>query len=229
MRRFVRWLFRLLFGFRVYNEEVLGTAGPVLLLPNHVSWLDWLLIGACLEEDWLFMTSSTAAEASWLHRRLMVNRRTFAVDVNSPYAMKHVAEHLQKGGRLVLFPEGRLSCTGSLMKLFDGTGFLIFKTRAKVITAFLRGTQRLPFSRTPDAKRWFPRLSVHFSPVLTPPELGHVSATEGRGRLTDWLRQQMVRQVARIDGVAIDENGKLFNQIFEFPDVARPAVLHKSF
>jgi len=194
MRRFVRWLFGLLYGFRVFNEEVLGTAGPVLLLPNHASWLDWLLLGACLEEDWRFMTSSTAAEASWLHRRLMVNRRTFAVDVNSPYAMKHVAEHLQKGGRLVLFPEGRLTCTGSLMKLFDGTGFLIFKTRAKVITAFLRGTGRLPFSRTPQAKQWFPRLSLHFSPVLSPPHPGHVSATEGRRRLTDWLRQQMVRQ-----------------------------------
>ena len=39
-----------------------------------------------------------------------------------------MAEYLQKGGRLVLFPEGRLSRTGSLMKLFDGTGFLIYKT-----------------------------------------------------------------------------------------------------
>ena len=41
----------------------------------------------------------------------------------------------------MLFPEGRLSCTGSLMKLFDGTGFLIFKTRAKVITAYIRGAR----------------------------------------------------------------------------------------
>ena len=52
----------------------------------------------------------------------------------SPFAVKHMAEYLQRGGRLVLFPEGRISCTGSLMKLFDGTGFLIFKTRPKVIT-----------------------------------------------------------------------------------------------
>jgi acyl-[acyl-carrier-protein]-phospholipid O-acyltransferase/long-chain-fatty-acid--[acyl-carrier-protein] ligase len=194
MRRFLRWLVRLLYGFRAYNEAVLQTAGPVLLLPNHVSWWDWLLIGVCLEEDWRFVTSSTAAEASWVHKRLMVNRRTFPVDMNSPYAIKHVAEYLQKGGRLVLFPEGRLSCTGSLMKLFDGTGFLIFKTRAKVVTAYLRGARRLPFSRNPDAKRWFPRLSVHFSPVLVPPRLEHVSASEGRRRLTDWLREQMVRQ-----------------------------------
>jgi acyl-[acyl-carrier-protein]-phospholipid O-acyltransferase/long-chain-fatty-acid--[acyl-carrier-protein] ligase len=194
MRRFLRWLVRLLYGFRACNEGVLETAGPVLLLPNHVSWWDWLLIGVCLEEDWRFVTSSAAAETSWVHKLLMVNRRTFPVDMNSAYAMKHVAEYLQSGGRLVLFPEGRLSCTGSLMKLFDGTGFLIYKTGAKVITAYLRGAQRLPFSRNPNAKRWFPRLSVHFSPVLDPPKLGHVSATEGRRRLTDWLRGQMVRQ-----------------------------------
>ncbi len=194
MRRFLRWMVGLLYGFRAYNEAVLETPGPVLLLPNHVSWWDWLLIGVCLEEDWRFVTSSTAAEVSWVHKRLMVNRRTFPVDMNSPYAIKHVAEYLQRGGRLVLFPEGRLSCTGSLMKLFDGTGFLIFKTRAKVITAFIRGARRLPFSRNPDAKRWFPRLSVHFSPVLSPPQPEHLSAAEGRRRLTDWLREQMVRQ-----------------------------------
>ena len=114
--------------------------------------------------------------------------------MNSPFAVKRMAEYLQKGGRLVLFPEGRISCTGSLMKLFDGTGFLIFKTRPKVITAYIRGAERLPFSRTPGRKQWFPRLSVHFSELLATPSLEHVSATAARGRLTDWLRDQMVRQ-----------------------------------
>jgi acyl-[acyl-carrier-protein]-phospholipid O-acyltransferase/long-chain-fatty-acid--[acyl-carrier-protein] ligase len=124
----------------------------------------------------------------------MVNRRTFPVDMTSPFAVKHMAEYLRRGGRLVLFPEGRLSCTGSLMKLFDGTGFLIFKTRPKVITAYVRGAQRLPFSRTPGRKRWFPRLSVHYSNLLDTPRLDHVSATAARARLTHWLRDQMVRQ-----------------------------------
>ena len=194
MKILLRWLLRLLYRFRSYNESALDTPGPVLLLPNHVSWWDWLLIGVCLEDDWRFVTSSTTAEMSWFHRRAMINRRTFPVDMTSPFAVKHMAEYLQKGGRLVLFPEGRLSCTGSLMKLFDGTGFLIFKTRAKVITAYLRGAERLPFSPTPGRKRWFPRISVHFSEVLAPPILEHVRATAARGRLTDWLRDQMITQ-----------------------------------
>jgi acyl-[acyl-carrier-protein]-phospholipid O-acyltransferase/long-chain-fatty-acid--[acyl-carrier-protein] ligase len=191
---FLQWLVRLLYRFRAYNAEVLKTPGPVLLLPNHVSWWDWILIGVCLDEDWKFVTSLESARTSWFHTRIMVNRRTFPIDLNSPYAVKHMAEYLQQGGRLVLFPEGRLSRTGSLMKLFDGTGFLLFKTNAKVITAYLRGAVRLPLSPNPGLKRWFPRVSVHFSRLLTPPDLHEQSVSDSRERLTDWLYSQMVEQ-----------------------------------
>src|ERR1051326_2528710 len=194
MKQFLRGLVRLLFRFETFNEATLKAPGPVLLLPNHASWWDWVFIGVCLEEDWRFVTSSTTAQISWLHKRIMVNRRTFPVDINSPYAVKHMAEYLQKGGRLVLFPEGRISTTGSLMKLFDGTGFLIFKTRPKVITAYIRGAQRLPFSPSPGQKKVFPRVTVHFSEALAPPRLEGVSATQARAQLTNWARDQMVRQ-----------------------------------
>ncbi len=194
VKLFLHWLIRVLYGFRAYNVDVLKTPGPVLLLPNHLSWLDWIFIGVCLDDDWRFATSSTTAEISWIHKRIMVNRRTFPVDMNSPYAVKHMAEYLQNGGRLVLFPEGRMSCTGSLMKLFDGTGFLIAKTHAKVITAYLRGAGQLPCSRNPNRKYWFPRVSVHFSNLLQPPKYEQASMTWTRTRLTDWLRHQMVRQ-----------------------------------
>jgi len=194
MKTLLYWLLRILYRFRAYNVAALNTPGPVLLLPNHVSWWDWLVLGVCLEDDWRFVTSSTTAEISWFHKRIMVNRRTFPVEMTSPFAVKRMAEYLRDGGRLVLFPEGRLTCTGSLMKLFDGTGFLIFKTRPKVITAYIRGGERLPLSRAPGLKRWFPRVSVHFSDKLTPPGLDQISATAARARLTDWLRDQMVRQ-----------------------------------
>ena len=190
----LRFLVRLLYRFRAYNLAVLNTPGPVLLLPNHVSWWDWLLIGVCLDGDWKFVTSRQGAEVSWIHRKFMINRRTFPVDMNSPYAVKHMAEYLQKGGRLVLFPEGRLTRTGSLMKLFDGTGFLIFKTRAKVITGYIRGAAHLPWSPNPNRKRLFPKVSVHFSEILSPPKFEQTSATDVRSHLTDWLRDQMVRQ-----------------------------------
>jgi len=195
----LRLLLRLFFRFSAHNEAVLATRGPVLLLPTHVSWFDWLFIGACLEDDWRFVTSSTTAQLSFLHRWVMLNRRTFPIDPLSPYAAKHMAEYLQGGGRLVLFPEGRISTTGCLMKLFDGTGFLLHRTGAKVVTAYLRGAHRLPFSRNQDRKRLFPRVSAHFSDVLTPPPVGPAGATEARDLLTDWLRDRMVEQQFRVE------------------------------
>jgi len=185
-------LLRLLFRFRAYNTDALRTPGPVLLLPNHVSWWDWLFLGVCLEKDWRFVTSSTTAQTSWVHRFIMVNRRTFPVENDSPYAVKHMAEYLQKGGRLVLFPEGRLSPTGCLMKLFDGTGFLIHKTHAKVVVGYLRNASQLKPSVNPGYNCWFPRVTAHFSDLLAAPDPGHVSTAIARTRITNWLRNQMI-------------------------------------
>jgi acyl-[acyl-carrier-protein]-phospholipid O-acyltransferase / long-chain-fatty-acid--[acyl-carrier-protein] ligase len=194
MRAFLRIMARLLYRFRAFNEGVLNAPGPVLLIPNHVSWLDWLFLGVCLEGDWKFVTSSVTAQTSWLHRLLMVNRLTFPIDTNSPYAVKRMAEFLEAGGRLVLFAEGRISLTGSLMKLFDGTGFLLFKTHSKVITCYLRGANRLPWVRHKGWTQWFPEVTAHFSDVFAPPELKGISTTQARKRLTSWLLDQMRRQ-----------------------------------
>ncbi len=199
MRTFFRLLLRLLFRFRAYNESVLTAPGPVLLVPNHVSWLDWLFILVCIDDDWRFVTSSKTAETSWLHRCLMINSHTFPIDTTSPYAVKHMAEFLLNGGRLVLFAEGRLSRTGTLMKLFDGTGFLLFKTRAKVITCYLRGAQRLLCSPHLGWKKFFPRVSAHFSEVLTPPHLEHLTTAQARIQTTNWLRNALVEQQFKVE------------------------------
>src|ERR1041384_2211501 len=194
MKTFLRFLVRLLFGFRAYNEAVLKTPGPVLLLPNHVSWLDWLFLLVCTDEDWKCVVSEQTAQTSWLHRKIMINRRTFPIDTDSPYAVKRMAEFLAKGGRLALFPEGRLSRTGTLMKLFDGTGFLLHKTGARVITCYLRGAHRLPLSPNPNRKKWFPTITAHFSEVLTPSHVEHMSTAQARAHFTTWLRDKMVVQ-----------------------------------
>src|SRR6266566_71005 len=183
IKALLRILLRLFYRFSAYNLAVLNTPGPVLLIPNHVSWLDWAFVGICLEDDWKFVVSSVSAQTSWLHRKIMLNKRTFPIDTMSPYAAKHMAEYLGGKGRLVLFAEGRLSRTGTLMKLFDGTGFLLHKTEAKVITCYLRGAHRLPFSPNRDKKKLFPRVTAHFSELFTPPRLEHISTSHARAQL----------------------------------------------
>jgi acyl-[acyl-carrier-protein]-phospholipid O-acyltransferase/long-chain-fatty-acid--[acyl-carrier-protein] ligase len=199
MKTVFRFLLQGLFRFRAYDLDALKTPGPVLLVPNHLSWIDWLFLWVCLDEDWKFVTSSISAQTSWLHRKLMINHYTLPIDTNSPYAVKRMTEFLKGGGRLVLFAEGRLSRTGTLMKLFDGTGFLIFKTKAKVITAYLRGAERLPFSPNPGWKKCFPKVTAHFSATLTAPDLGDIRTVRARALLTNWLRDQMVRQQFEVE------------------------------
>jgi acyl-[acyl-carrier-protein]-phospholipid O-acyltransferase / long-chain-fatty-acid--[acyl-carrier-protein] ligase len=206
MKTILRFLLRLLFGFRADNMAALAAPGPVMLLPNHVSWFDWLFVSACLDNQWRIVTSKQGAQVSWVHRFIMINRFTFPVDTDSPYAVKRMAEYLQTGGKLVLYPEGRLSRTGALMKFFDGTGFLLFKTNAKVVTCYLRGANRLPFSPNPNRKKWFPRVTAHFSDLLTPPQLTGMSAMRARQKLTRWLHDTVVKQQFDIELEATPKN-----------------------
>jgi len=153
----------------------------------------------------------------------MVNRHTFPVETESPYAVKRMAEYLKAGGKLVLFPEGRLSRTGSLMKLFDGTGFLLFKTNAKVVTCYFRGAERLPLSPNPNRKQWFPRISACFSDVLSPPALTGISTAQARRKLTRWLSDIMVKQ--RFDAEFAHAPGNLLNAILEIAERSPRAVV----
>ena len=199
MRILVRFILRLLFRFEARNEEVLRSPGPALLVPNHVSWLDWLYLLACVDDHWKFVTSSVTAQLSWLHRVIMINRRTFPIDPASPYAARQMAEYLAKGGCLVLFAEGRLSRTGSLMKIYDGTGFLLRKTGAKIITCYLRGANRQKLAAHSGWKIWFPKVQVFFSDLQHPPGQEHVGASKARATLTTWLQDCMVRQQLEVE------------------------------
>ena len=190
--RFIsRILARILYGFKIHNSEVLKTTGPVLLVPNHASWFDWWLVGICLQEDWKFVVSSTRAESHWIFRFVMRNRFTFPIDNASPFAIKEMSNFLKEGGRLVLFAEGRLTETGSLMKLFEGTGFLLEKTNAKIITCYQRNAHRLPYSKHPGWKKIFPKLTIHFSDPLSAPK-SLSKRSNAREAYTQWLREALM-------------------------------------
>lgn len=199
MKSILRLLVRLCFRFRAHNTAALTTPGPVLLVPNHASWLDWLFLAVVLDDDWKFVTSSATAQSNWVLRKVMINRRTFPVDNTSPYAVRDMAEHLKAGGRLVLFAEGRITLSGSLMKVYEGTGFLPRQANARVITCYLRGATRVRFVRHPGWTRWFPRVTAHFSDALTAPACEGLSNAAARTKITTWLRDRMTLQQFETD------------------------------
>ena len=82
-----------------------------------------------------------------------------------------------KGGEtLVIFPEGRITVTGALMKIFEGPGMVADKADAPLVPVRLEGAQYSPFSRLSGKVkiRWFPKMRVAFMPpqrLSIPPEL----------------------------------------------------------
>ena len=80
------------------------------------------------------------------------------------------------------------------MRIFEGTGFLIQKTGAKVITCYLRGVERFPYSPNTVKKQWFPEVTAHFDCPETIPTTSAKRLSEVRGFYTEWLRQRMVEQ-----------------------------------
>src|SRR2546430_5063592 len=102
LRLLVRWLFR----FRAYNEAVLKAPGPVLLIPNHQTLIDWLFLGVCLDEDWRVFAARVAAQTNWRDPKTPINRRTFLVHNTSPHSLQAVAGDLQDCGRPVVVAQG---------------------------------------------------------------------------------------------------------------------------
>lgn len=210
-RFLLRIVLRILYGYRAYGSEHLKTSGPVILVPNHVSWLDWLFVLAILEDDWMFVTSSITARTSWIHKKVMCNSRTIPIDPGSPYAVKHLAEILSKKGRLVIFAEGRLSETGELMKTMPGVSFLVQKTGAKVLIGYLRGVRYLKWVRHHGYTRFFPRVTFHVDVPHTTTSGFRKEVIPGteydpaervatvRSQITSWLRDEMLKHQVSVN------------------------------
>jgi len=184
---------RVWFRFRAINEEATRGEGPLLLIPNHLSWIDWLFVGLCLDPDWKFAASEMPARTSKLHAWILGNPRIILIGADPVASVKEMTSHLEAGGKLLLFAEGRMSRTGSLQRLFDGTGFLIQKTNAKVITCYLRGAARVLASPHGGWTKWFPKVTAHFSDPIEPPRYEGKPAVQ-RAKLNQWLRDRMVNQ-----------------------------------
>lgn len=146
LRPLLRGLARLLFRLEVHLQQADFSHSRLLIVANHESFLDGLLIGLFLPVDPVFVIN-TAIARRWYFRLLLSQVDYLTVDPTSPMAMKKVVRLIESGRPVVIFPEGRITLTGSLMKIYDGPAFVAAKTGATVIPVRLEGTARSYFSR----------------------------------------------------------------------------------
>jgi len=133
--------------------------GPALVLPNHVSFLDAIFLYAYLPAETCFVVN-TAIAAKIRPVLRFVNHVT--VDPLNPYSLKKIVAAVREGRPVVLFPEGRITPTGGLMKVYCGVGFIALKTGATLYPVIFLGPERSKFSRiTRKVKTfWLPRVTM---------------------------------------------------------------------
>jgi acyl-[acyl-carrier-protein]-phospholipid O-acyltransferase/long-chain-fatty-acid--[acyl-carrier-protein] ligase len=141
------------------------SAPRLLVIANHQSFLDGVILGAFLPVDAVFVVHTDVTRHA-LFRLVLSLSDYLTVDPTNPMAMKRVVRLIESGRPVVIFPEGRITLTGSLMKVYDGPAFVAARTGAVIAPVRLDGATRSYFSRLSGShpRELLPRITVSLQP-----------------------------------------------------------------
>lgn len=181
-RDFVSILFRAFHRLEVEGMDNLKRAGvaPILAL-NHVSFLDGPLALTLTDEEPVFAIDYTIAQAWWM-KPFMKLARALPLNPAKPMSTRTLIKIVQGGDPLVIFPEGRITVTGGLMKVYDGAAMVADKTGSMVVPVRIDGLEKSYFSRLTSQhvrRRLFPKVKVT---ILEPVKLEVPQELKGRKR-----------------------------------------------
>jgi len=163
MRDLLAILFRTIFRLEVKGLENFDKAGrnPIVAL-NHVSFLDAALALSIMPRPPVFAIDRTIATAWWVKPFLSL-ARVVPLDPTRPLGTRTLVNAVKAGDPMVIFPEGRLTVTGHLMKVYDGAGLIADKSGALVLPIRIEGPEATIFARvTRDQarKKLFPKFKM---------------------------------------------------------------------
>lgn len=192
----LRALMRLLFRVEVRGSFANIPPERLLVVANHESFLDGLLLGLFLPFNPVFVIH-TGVVKNPMFRLVLSLCDYLTVEPANPMAMKQVIRLLEAGRTVVIFPEGRITTTGSLMKVYEGPAFVAAKTGATVLPIRLHGTTRTYFSRMGGAypRQLFPKITLSILPARPFPMPDGSNAHQRRHRAGEALRRLMQEMV----------------------------------
>jgi acyl-[acyl-carrier-protein]-phospholipid O-acyltransferase/long-chain-fatty-acid--[acyl-carrier-protein] ligase len=161
-------LFRLCFRVRVEGMHHYAEAGDkVLVIANHQSFIDPLLLATFLPEKPAFAINIYQAQ-KWYFRWLYKCVKLYRLDPGKALSMKHLIQDMRQGAKVVVFPEGRITTSGGLMKIYEGTGLIAEKTGAALLVIHISGADYSRLSRLHGKlrQRWFPTITLTVMPPV---------------------------------------------------------------
>ena len=216
VRFILRTVFTRLYRIRTVGADHIPTEGGVLLTPNHVSYIDTLILSCACERPvrFLMVRDCFATPGVGLFARMFdtipISRE------RAKEAISKAAEALAEGTVVCIFPEGQLTRTGALCELKRGFQMIARKGNAPVVPVYMDGLWGTQTSFEREKMFWkrprrLPRgVRVHFSAPLigrdqiTPQRLGtemhalHHAALLARDELRTehWIRRQLGKHQA---------------------------------
>ncbi|MDF9827669.1 acyl-[acyl-carrier-protein]-phospholipid O-acyltransferase/long-chain-fatty-acid--[acyl-carrier-protein] ligase [Ereboglobus sp. PH5-10] len=213
LHTFLRWLLKACFKVEVRGLEHFDEAGKRrVIIANHTSFLDSVLLTAFLPVRPTFAISPDWAAKWWLKPFLrLVN--VYPVDPTKPMAIKALTALARTGVPIAIFPEGRLTVTGGIMKVYEGPGLIADKANADLIPVQIDGAVHTIFSRMSGKfrRRWFPKITISILPPrkFHPPEGLH--GRDGRAHMARELYDILVQ----INVATADCGRTLFRSVIE--------------
>ncbi|MDR3393868.1 MAG: 1-acyl-sn-glycerol-3-phosphate acyltransferase, partial [Parasulfuritortus sp.] len=215
IRAVLRQIAQVLFRVRVLGDMSHFQVDRLLIIANHESFLDGLLIGLFLPVDPVFVVHTGIVANPWF-RLLLRGVDHLAVDPTNPMGMKHVVRLIESGRPVVIFPEGRITVTGSLMKVYDGPAFVAEKTQATIVPVRLDGPARSYFSRLSGRypRRLLPRVTLT---VLPPTRI--TVAPDGSAKLRRRAAGEAMRKLMQEMLFASRPDQTLFSALCDAIDI----------
>jgi len=197
LMRFLAWLL-IHTMYRVHKEglENVPEQGPCILVCNHVSYVDAIVIAACVRRPVRFIMDYRIFRVpllNWVFRTMNAipvapGREDAAI---KEAAFASAANALRDGEIVGIFPEGKLTDNGEMHPFRSGIERMVKDTPVPVVPMALRGLWGSFFSRSYEGKamrRWrgiFSRIALVVAPALPPlqatPEALHAEVLTLRG------------------------------------------------